>query len=297
MTVTSPTALQAASAERRLGIGAVVLAVVCLSCGSSLVKVSGAPGPVVAFWRVTFGAVIWQVILRISGHHFSWALVKRLWPVGIAFGLNLVLFFSAARATRVANVEFIGALAPLVMVPVAAVALKEKPRWGTMAFAMPAIVGVALVVFGSTATGSSSTRGNLLAVGSVASWVAYLVLAKKRRGTVSVAELMATVAVVAAVVVLPFAAGTSHLLDLTAKAWAMCMVLAIVTGTVAHGLIIWAQKRVELGTISIIQVAQPALAAAWAWLLVDETVQPVQLAGMAIVVLSLGAFTVATVRR
>lgn len=287
----------AAAAERRLGIFAVVLAALGLSTGSTLVKLAGAPGSVVAFWRLLFGAAIWIGVLTATGTGPSAATIRRALPVGVAFGVNLAFFFTAVRATSVANVEFIAALTPIVMVPVAAAVLHERPQWRLLALALPAIVGVALVVFGSGGNSTGSRRGDLLALGAVAAWVTYLLLAKRRREGMALPELMAIVAVTAAVVVLPIGWSTGELTSLSAKGWAMCLLLAVITGTISHGLVLWAQQRVDLGTISVIQVSQPALAAGWAWLLLDETVTAVQALGMVVVLVSLAAFSLASARR
>ena len=80
MTVRTATPAETVRTERRLGIVAVVLACVGLSCGSTLLKLAGAPGAVVAFWRVAFGAVIWNVILRVAGYRMTWAVLRRMLP-------------------------------------------------------------------------------------------------------------------------------------------------------------------------------------------------------------------------
>jgi drug/metabolite transporter (DMT)-like permease len=53
----------------------------------------------------------------------------------------------------------------------------------------------------------------------------------------------------------------------------------------------WAQRHVDVSVISILALGQPGLAAFWAFVLLDESVRGIQIVGMAVVVLSLGAFT------
>lgn len=290
-TVQRATGVHYPAAERRKGMAAVAVAALGLSSGSSLVKLAGAPGSVVAFWRLVFGAVIWAVILLATRTPLPWAVIKRLAPVGIVFGFNILLFFSAVKATRVANAEFIGTLTPVIAVPLGAAVLKEHMRWRPLLLGLPALFGVALIVFNAPVRGEHSVKGDLLAVGAVCTWSVFLLATKRVRREVTTSQFMATMTPVAAVVVLPFALATGGIVDLTAKGWAMCLLLGFVTGTMAHGLVVWAQRHVELGTISVIQVSQPALAVGWAWLLLGETVAPIQLAGMAIVLTSLGAFS------
>jgi len=56
----------------------------------------------------------------------------------------------------------------------------------------------------------------------------------------------------------------------------------------SHGLITWAQRRVAVGTTSMLQLAQPALGVLWAATFLAEPVQPLQLIGMAIVLGAVG---------
>ena len=49
------------------------------------------------------------------------------------------------------------------------------------------------------------------------------------------------------------------------------LILTFITGVAAHGLMVFAQKTIQIGTIGIAQVAQPALAVVWSFLLLGET--------------------------
>ena len=70
------------------------------------------------------------------------------------------------------------------------------------------------------------------------------------------------------------------------------LILTFLTGVAAHGLLVFAQKTIPIGTIGIAQVAQPALAVVWSFLLLGETLRRGQVAGIAIVIIGLSAFLV-----
>ena len=59
----------------------------------------------------------------------------------------------------------------------------------------------------------------------------------------------------------------------------------------------FAQRSVPVGTIGMLQVAQPALAVGWAFVLLDEEIRPIQVLGMGLVLLGLGLFTWSSQRR
>ena len=88
-----------------------------------------------------------------------------------------------------------------------------------------------------------------------------------------------------------------ELWPLTARGWVSVCLLAVLTGMLGHGLIVFAQHKVDVGTISIIQVAQPAIAVGWGYLLLGEEIRPAQVPGMILVIVGLIAFTVVSQRR
>lgn len=277
---------------RQSGVAATLGAIVGLSLGSTLVKKVGAPGPVVAFWRLTFGTVIWQVILASQHKRATWAEVRRVAPAGVLFGVDLVLFFTAVRLTRVANAEFIGTLAAVFVVPIAALVFHEKLRWSATMFGVTALGGVAIILFSSPShSGGHKILGDVLAFCAMLSWVCYLLVAKRVRATVDTDVFMGTVAAIATVVVAPFAIAGGKIGSLTASGWLLTLALAVITGTIAHGLLAWAQRHVDVSVISILALGQPGLAAFWAFTLLHEAVRGVQIVGMVLVVLSLVAFT------
>ena len=63
-------------------------------------------------------------------------------------------------------------------------------------------------------------------------------------------------------------------------------------GVAGHGLMVFAQKIIPIGTIGISQIAQPALALVWSFLLLGERLNEHQTIDIAIVLSGLLAFLV-----
>jgi drug/metabolite transporter (DMT)-like permease len=103
---------------------------------------------------------------------------------------------------------------------------------------------------------------------------------------------MATVSPIAALVVLPLAVANGNGFGMSATGWAYTLVLTFLIGMAGHGLLVFAQKSIPIGTIGIAQVVQPALAVVWSFLLLGETLNRWQAGGIAIVVSGLLAFLV-----
>jgi len=286
-TAAAPVAAPSRMQHRHAGVIVVALAVTVLSVGSTLVKETGSPGAVVAFWRLGISAVVWHVVLAVRGIRLKRADWRAVLPAGVLFGVNLVCFFTAVRLTRIANAEFTGTLAPALVVPVAAWRLRERVSVRTIVLGLVALAGVALVVL-TAAKGRSSLRGDLLAVCAVTTWSAYLLVTKTVRRTVGTSAFMAVMSTVAAVVVAPVAINTGKLGAVTAKGWVLVAVMALTSGMLAHGALAWAQRRVPVSTISIMQLAQPGMSTLWAFIVLGESVRAVQIVGMAIVLGAVG---------
>ena len=105
-----------------------------------------------------------------------------------------------------------------------------------------------------------------------------------------VTTFMATICPIATVAVLPLALAHGDVFGLSGTGWTFTLILTLTSGVAAQGLLVFAQKTIQIGTISISQVVQPALAVVWSFLLLGEVVNHRQMAGIAIVVGGLFAF-------
>jgi drug/metabolite transporter (DMT)-like permease len=101
---------------------------------------------------------------------------------------------------------------------------------------------------------------------------------------------MATICPIAAVAVLPLAVAHGGVFGLSGTGWTYMLILTFTSGVAAQGLLVFAQKSIQIGTIGIAQVAQPALAVVWSFLLLGEVVNGRQVSGIAIVTGGLLAF-------
>jgi len=286
------------------GIIAMVAAVLVFSCSSTLVKWSDTPGSVVAFWRMLISVVLWWIVIvgrkartgRPAPTRRTWRLVL---PAGLCFGLNITLFFTAIGRTSIAHAEFITALSPILLVPLGALLFHERPDPRALPWGAVSLLGLAIVLFLGGSQGGATLAGDLLVVVVVLFWIGYLLTGRRARATVDVVDFMATMmplgVLTAAPVALIIAGG--DIWPLSAKGWVAAGMLGILTGMIGHGLIAFAQREVDIATIGIIQVGQPALAVGWSFLILGEQIKPAQIPGMVLVIIGLAAFTLVSQRR
>jgi drug/metabolite transporter (DMT)-like permease len=278
-----PTRVRALS-PKAFGVLAVVGMVVAFSLSSTLVKRAESPGVLVAFWRLVVVSVLWNVYLRCTGRRVTRDDVRQALLPGVFFGLNLAVFFAGATHNSVANAALIGSLAPFLIVPVGAWLFRERIDPRALVFALVAFGGVALVLLSAPPNGDASLEGNVFGVIAMLLLVAYVAATRYYRRGMDVATFMATICPIAAVAVLPLAIAHGDVAGLSGRGWAYTLILALTSGMAAQGLLVFAQKTIQIGTIGIAQVAQPALAVVWSYLLLAEVINHRQMIGIALVV-------------
>src|SRR3954463_15524243 len=269
---------------KAFGVLAVVGLVVAFSLSSTLVKRAESPGVLVAFWRMVVVSVVWNVVLWSTGRRVTLRDVRQVLLPGIFFGLNLAVFFAGATHNSVANAALIGSLAPFLIVPVGGWLFAEYINPRALVFALLAFGGVALVLLSAPANGDASLEGNAFGLIAMLLLVAYVASVKRFRGEMDVTTFMAAICPIAAVAVLPLAIAHGGVFGMSATGWKYMLILTLTSGVMAQGLLVFAQKSIQIGTIGIAQVAQPALALVWSFLLLGEVVGNRQVAGIAIVV-------------
>jgi drug/metabolite transporter (DMT)-like permease len=292
MTTTASPARTRALSAIALGVLAVVGMVIAFSLSSTLVKRAESPGVLVAFWRMITVSVVWNVVLWSTGRRITMRNVRQAFVPGVFFGLNLAVFFAGATHNSVANAALIGSLAPFLIVPVGAWLFKEYINPRALVFALVAFGGVALVLLSAPPNGDASLEGNVFGMLAMLLLVAYVASTRHFRQDMDVTTFMSTICPIAALAVLPLAIAHGDVFAMSGTGWTFMLILTFTSGVAAQGLMVFAQKSIQIGTIGIAQVAQPALAVVWSFLLLSEVVNHRQIAGIAIVVGGLLAFVV-----
>jgi drug/metabolite transporter (DMT)-like permease len=277
---------------KALGVLAVVGLVIAFSLSSTLVKRAESPGVLVAFWRLLIVSVLWNLVLAATRRRVTRQDVRQVVVPGVFFGLNLAVFFAGATHNSVANAALIGSVAPFLIVPVGAWLFEEYIDPRALAFALLAFGGLVLVLLNAPPGGDASLEGNVFGVIAMLLLVAYVVSTRAYRREMDVTTFMATICPIAAVSVLPVALAHGEVLEMSGTGWKYTVILALTSGIIAQGLLVYAQKTIQIGTIGIAQVAQPALAVVWSYLLLAEVINGRQALGIAIVMAGLAAFTV-----
>jgi drug/metabolite transporter (DMT)-like permease len=300
MTVVEPDGARAGAARpRSIGFIAVAVAVLSFSTSSAVIKWSESTGSVIAFWRMIGAVAGWWVVILVARRRTdrpwpsrrTWKLVA---PPGLFFGANISVFFTAVTRTSIAHAEFITTLTPLILLPAGAFFFGERPNWSALRFGLISVVGIVLVLFFGPDGGEATVGGDLLMLIVIGTWTSYMLTSKQaRRAGVDVVDFMACMMPIGLITAGPIAGliAGGGLFSLSARGWFVVVLLTLVTGMLAHGCIIFAQRHLPVATISIMQTAQPAMAVFFGFVILGESVRPPQIVGMVLVIVGLALFT------
>ena len=289
--------------RRSLGIAAVSFTTIVWGLVPLILKEVRMPTLGFAMYRLWLGVVIYAFVLLVTGRRLRWNVIKACALGGVFFGLDVSLTFNAFQITSVANATIIGALAPVFIALGAVRMFGERLERRDYFFMVLSFAGVALVAVGSVGSADRSTLGDALALASTFSWTAYWLFSKRARRGVSALEYMATVMLVAAgVVTVLNVAGTAigipeAGLQLPAGMdWLWICVIALIPGATGHWLVAWSHGHVEAWLASLITQCQPVVGSIAAWVVLDETLAPLVIAGGVVVLAATAAIVVKEAR-
>jgi drug/metabolite transporter (DMT)-like permease len=186
------------------------------------------------------------------------------------------VFFIAIQSVSIATALIISALAPVVALPVSVMLFGERPTIIKVVCAAASVAGVVVAVLMAPSNDdgtSNSTIGYLWALLALVFWVGYLLVSKGVRPHVETVRFMFVVSSIGALTVSVLVIATrANLGEIHGAGWAWVSILAIGPGIGGHGLVAWAQPRVDASVTSVLIQAEPVGASAAAWVVLGERI-------------------------
>ena len=294
---------------RLTGIALVVVSAIAFGSGGLFARpvyATGVDWLTLMAWRFGIaGALAWAVLLaRPRARRALRALPRRTLLVSIGLGA----WYVTNTATYYAGITTVplglAALIVYIYPPVVAVLalrlgrpLEGRRAWSALGIA---VFGVALAVGGIDAATAPPTEGLLLILASPLLYATWIILAARHSGersdrTGHEADDGASTSVIGAVMLTSTAAvywfmnlATSHPVfpaDIPGDAWPGIIAVALIAGFVPVQAFYAGAQRVGAAQASLISTVEPLWTIVAAALLFDEHLQPIQLAGGALILL------------
>ena len=289
----------AATPQRRgAGMAAVMVTAFAWACPPLIISETSMAPLSFAAYRLWTGVAIYAVMFAVTGRRLRWSTIKACAPGGLIFAADVGLAFTAFHYTSIVDATIIGTLSTVTIVIGAAIWFGESLRRSGMVLIAVSMVGVVLVAVGSSGTPSFSVRGDVAALFSVFTWTAYWLFSKRARATVGALEYMATVMLVAAIVMTVVApASGASLAWPDMSEWLALFTVALVAGAIGHSLLAWSHQHLQAWLASLILNCQPIVSVTLAWVLLGQEVTRLTAAGSVLVLAATATLVVSEGRR
>jgi drug/metabolite transporter (DMT)-like permease len=269
-----------------------VIGVIAVSTASVLIRLAAAEGMgalAIAAYRMAFAALILAPFVAIAAvarlRSLSGTRQLQIGGAGLCLALHFGTWIYSLQFTSVASSVALVTSFPLWVTLFAYLIFHERPGPRGIVGVGIALAGAVVIFAADRAAGSGSNPmlGNALAIAGALSVTAYILFARAMPPILSTWSYVWLVYSVAAVLLLGAAAAQDHLID--GVGWTgLGFVLAMALGPqlIGHTTINWAARRIPAALVSMIILGEPVLAAALAWLVLDEGVGMLQVVGFGV---------------
>ena len=264
-------------------------AAVLFSTGGAGVKVAAFSGPQVASLRSGIAALALLVWLR-GGLRLTPTVVA----LGVIYACMITLFVNATKLTTAAIAIYMQSTAPLYLLLLAPLLLKERVRARDVVFMGALAVGMILCFVGETAASTTAPDpavGNVLAVLGGVAWACTLLSLRwaEREGPNQGLGLSAVLVgnAIACAASLPFAWPLPSAAP--AAEWFTIVYLGVVQIGVAYACLTAAMRHLPALEASLLLLLEPVLNPLWTWVVWQENPGGWVLSGGAIIIAATGA--------
>jgi drug/metabolite transporter (DMT)-like permease len=248
------------------------VAVLAVSFGAPLARMTDAAPLAVAMWRMILAAGLLLPVAAVRGRV---VVPTRCRPAaalaGGLLGLHFGFWIPSLWLTSVSASVVLVATAPLFV-------LVLSPRFlgarigarNLVSFAL-ALTGVVVIVGGDFQLSPRALAGDAMALVGAACGAGYMVVGKRLRREVPLMGYLGVVYAGAAVTLIALT-GVARVqpFPATAGAWLPLLGLALGPTLVGHSLLNWALAHLEAYRVNLALLLEPVLATVWTWLFIGE---------------------------
>jgi drug/metabolite transporter (DMT)-like permease len=245
-----------------------------------------------AFWRMALAAPFlwaWAFAVRkqdeASGKRTDFT--RALTLAGIYFAADMGIWHLSLHYTTVSNATLLSNFAPIFIALWLWVAYRMRFARIFIVGLVIALAGAVMLVgpnaAGNAGSGDTKLMGDALGLASAVFYAAYQLVIKDARNQYSTARLMAWSTTVTAIALLPFAlTAPGAFLPLHAAGWLPLLALALLAQIGGQTVIAYASAHLPASLSSVSLLIQPLTATIAAWIIFNEVIGPLQMAGGAL---------------
>ncbi len=223
------------------------------------------PSSLIAFSRGFIGTLFIVLFLAVKRIPISWTAIRqnigRLLLCGICIGFNWIFLFEAYRYTSVAIATLCYYMAPIIVILVSPIVLKERLTVCKLCCVALALIGMILVSGIGQDTGTTNVTGIFFGLGAAVLYAAIIILNKKLSPIAAYDKTIMQLGI-ASLILLPYVFATEDIAAIAVPplAWILLLVLGIVHTGFAYTLYFGSLSFLRGQTIALFSYLDPIFA-------------------------------------
>lgn len=248
----------------------------------------------IALFRAIIGSIFLILLGFITKQEFNREVLKKNLSIlifsGVALGINWILLFESYKNTTISNATLSYYMAPIIIVILCAVILKEKVTYKKILCIVAAMVGLFLILKnGNTVNlqGYNHIKGIIFGL-SAAMFYALVVVLNKFIKDLSGFKATIIQLLVSSMVILPITllTATLKIRTVSAKSFILLAIVGILHTGIAYFLYFSSIKNIEGQSIAILSYIDPIFALTISWVLLGESMNIIQICGGLLILFS-----------
>ena len=241
---------------------------------------------VLAMARGFIGAAFLLLIIALKREHLSKAAIKKnLWLLilsGACIGFNWILLFEAYRSTTVATATLCYYLAPIFVILVSPLVLKERISPQKLGCVLVSLIGMVFVsgVLNAGFSGIAEMKGVVFGLGAAAFYASVILMNKKIIGIPAYDKTIVQL-VCAATVLVPYVLLTGELAvaEWSGSGFVLVLVVGILHTGVTYALYFGSMAHLKAQTVAIFSYIDPIVAILLSAVLLQEKMDGLTILG------------------
>jgi len=266
-----------------------VLAVFCFSFSSIFIRLSDAPAPAIAAYRMVFATLLIAPFALVTSRKRIASLKKNdtwfLVATGAVLALHFLFFVSAVQNTSVASATVLINCHPIFVAVLAFLLLQEGSRY-TTAGAVVGMGGILVISIGDL--GSGNIVGDVMAIMGAFMEAIYIIMTRVLRKRIDLLTFVFMVNAACALVLVGICiVGSVPLWPYSSDELLIFLGMAIIPAAIGYTLYNYSLKYLMAPQVSVIQLGEALFASAMAVLLFSEIPSASIFAGAALILLGI----------
>ena len=225
------------------------------------------PSSIIALARGVVGMLFLLAVILLRGNKIAGEAVKKnlLWLIlsGACLGMNWILLFEAYRFTTVATATLCYYLAPIIVIAVSPILLKEKLTLRKVLCTIVALVGMVMVsgVVQNGIPSFAEAKGILFGLGAAVLYAGIMLLNKKIHD-ISAYDKTVVQLGISAIVLIPYCLLTEDIssLHISPQVLVLLLLVGVVHTGVTYFLYFGSMGHLPAQTVAIVSYVDPVVA-------------------------------------